>query len=68
MNGITITYLPESAWDKEATHTESGRYTGIGWLLIYAAHLEQHVDQINRTLEAWRAAAAAGAGDDGDLA
>src|SRR3990172_6583075 len=33
--------LPDSAWDKEATHTESGRYTGIGWLLIYAAHLEQ---------------------------
>jgi DinB superfamily len=50
--------LPEGAWDKEATHTESGRYTGIGWLLIYAAHLEQHVQQINRTLEAWRAAAA----------
>ena len=51
--------LPDDAWDKEATHSESGRYTGIGWLLIYAAHLEQHADQINRTLEAWRAAAAA---------
>jgi len=51
--------LPDEAWDKEATHTESGRYTGIGWLLIYAAHLEQHADQINRTLEAWRAAAGA---------
>ena len=51
--------LPDNAWDKEATHTESGRYTGIGWLLIYAAHLEQHVDQVNRTLEAWRASTAA---------
>jgi hypothetical protein len=50
--------LPEGAWDKEAIHTESGRYTGIGWLLIYAAHLEQHTDQVNRTLEAWRASAA----------
>src|SRR3972149_3794831 len=50
---------PHAAWDKAATHTESGRYTGIGWLLIYAAHLEQHADQVNRTLEAWRAAAAA---------
>jgi hypothetical protein len=51
--------LPDDAWDKVATHTESGRYTGIGWLRIYAAHLEEHVDQINRTLEAWRASAAA---------
>ena len=51
--------LPGDAWDKAGTHSESGRYTGIGWLLIYAAHLEQHADQINRTLEAWRAAAAA---------
>ena len=51
--------LPEGAWDKEATHTESGRYTGIGWLLIYAAHLEQHTDQVNRALDAWRASAAA---------
>ena len=49
--------LPDDAWDKEATHSESGRYTGIGWLLIYAAHLEQHADQISRTLEVWRASA-----------
>ena len=51
--------LPGDAWDKAGTHSESGRYTGIGWLLIYAAHLEQHTDQVSRTLEAWRASAAA---------
>ena len=50
--------LPDDAGDKESNHSESGRYTGIGWLMIYAAHLEQHTDQVNRTLEAWRAAAA----------
>lgn len=50
--------LPDEAWDKEGTHSESGRYTGTGWLMIYAAHLEQHVDQVNRTLEAWRASSA----------
>lgn len=61
--------LPDGAWDKVATHTESGRYTGADWLRIYAAHLEEHVEQVNRTLAAWRAAdAAAGAGGDGDLA
>ena len=50
--------LPDEAWDKEGSHSESGRYTGTGWLMIYAAHLEQHADQVNRTLEAWRASAA----------
>ena len=46
--------LPDGAWAKEGMHTESGRYTAADWLRIYSEHLEEHIDQINRTLEAWR--------------
>ena len=47
--------LPESAWAREGTHTESGRYTAENWLTIYAGHLEKHAGQIDRNLEAWKA-------------
>ncbi len=47
--------LPDATWEKAATHTESGRYTGADWLRIYAAHLEEHAEQIERTVAAWRA-------------
>jgi hypothetical protein len=47
--------LPEEAWAKEATHTESGRYTAEDWLKTYAEHLEIHARQIGRNLAAWRA-------------
>ncbi len=46
--------LPEEAWSREGTHTESGRYTAEQWLAIYAEHLENHARQIERNLEAWR--------------
>jgi hypothetical protein len=49
-----IRRLPDRAWHKEGTHTESGRYTATDWLRTYSEHLEEHIDQINRTLEAWR--------------
>jgi len=45
--------LPEDAWEKEGTHTESGRYTAVDWLRIYSEHLEEHIEQIERNLEAW---------------
>ena len=48
--------LPESAWLSEGRHTESGRYTAAGWLRIYAAHLEEHTEQLQRVVAAWRAA------------
>ena len=48
--------LPESAWAREGTHSESGRYTADGWLEIYAEHLEKHSRQIERNLAAWEAA------------
>lgn len=45
--------LPDAAWSREGTHTESGRYTAEGWLTIYAEHLHVHARQIERNLEAW---------------
>ncbi len=55
-----IRRLPEGAWAKEGRHTESGRYTAEDWLKIYAAHLEDHARQIEKTLAAWRARGAPG--------
>jgi hypothetical protein len=46
--------LPEEAWAREGTHTESGLYTAEDWLEIYAEHLDKHSSQIERTLAAWR--------------
>ena len=46
--------LPEEAWAKEGTHTESGRYSAEDWLATYAEHLENHSRQVERTLAAWR--------------
>lgn len=54
-----IRRLPEEAWTREGTHTESGRYTAEDWLRIYAEHLEKHAAQIDRTLAAWRTRAGA---------
>jgi hypothetical protein len=48
--------LPEPAWAREGTHSQSGRYTAEGWLEIYAEHLEKHTRQIERNLAAWEAA------------
>lgn len=48
--------LPEAAWEREGTHSQSGRYSADDWLRIYAAHLEGHAAQIERTHAAWQAA------------
>ena len=50
-----IRALPDAAWQRAGTHTESGRYTAEDWLRIYAAHLEEHAQQIERNLAAWQA-------------
>jgi hypothetical protein len=47
--------LPDDVWSKEGTHTESGSYTGADWLRIYSEHLEEHIAQIERVVEAWEA-------------
>jgi DinB family protein len=50
-----IRRLPDGAWTRAGTHSESGRYTAEDWLRIYAEHLEIHADQIEKNLAAWRA-------------
>jgi hypothetical protein len=52
-----IRRLPEEAWARAGTHTESGRYTAETWLGLYAEHLEIHARQIDRNVAAFRAAA-----------
>jgi isopentenyldiphosphate isomerase len=40
--------MSEAEWSREGTHSESGRYTVLDWLRIYAEHAHQHADQIRR--------------------
>ena len=40
--------LTEDQWQREGTHSVSGRYTVEGWLEIYAAHAHDHAAQIRR--------------------
>ena len=51
-----IRRLPDNAWARTATHTESGAYGAEEWLKIYAEHLEIHARQIDANVAAWRAA------------
>lgn len=45
--------LTEAQWQKVGRHSESGSYSAEKWLATYAEHLEVHVRQLGRTLEAW---------------
>ncbi len=45
--------LPEEAWGRGGTHTESGRYTVEDWLRTYAVHVENHAAQIERAVAVW---------------
>jgi len=47
--------LPEAAWARQGTHTESGKYSAEDWLRSYAEHLEVHARQIQRNFAAWQA-------------
>ena len=49
-----IFLLPEAAWRRAGTHSESGLYRGDDWLDIYSAHLEDHAQQIERAVESFR--------------
>lgn len=53
--GDFVRRLPPSAWAREGTHTESGRYSAETWLRTYAEHLETHARQLDRNLAAWKA-------------
>jgi DinB family protein len=40
--------LTDAEWKRSGTHTESGSYSVEDWLRIYAAHPQDHADQIRR--------------------
>lgn len=46
-----LALMTEEDWQREGTHTESGRYTVEDWLRIYAAHAHGHAGQIRRLKE-----------------
>lgn len=52
--------LPEAAWARAGRHTESGAYSACDWLRSYAVHVENHARQIERNVEAWKAAGGRG--------
>ena len=47
-----IELMTEDDWQREGTHTESGRYTVDDWLTIYAKHAHNHASQIRRLRDA----------------
>jgi hypothetical protein len=40
--------LADADWQRTGTHSESGPYSVITWLEIYAVHAHDHADQIRR--------------------
>jgi hypothetical protein len=40
--------LTDADWQRTGTHSESGPYSVIKWLEIYAVHAHDHADQIRR--------------------
>ncbi len=42
--------LTDDEWQREGTHSDSGRYTVEDWLTIYARHGHDHAEQIRRAL------------------
>jgi hypothetical protein len=52
-----IRRVPDAAWNRRGEHSESGAYSALDWLAIYADHLEVHARQIEAAVAAWRARA-----------
>ena len=49
--------LDESVWTKNfVVHPEDGRVTLESWLEMYAVHVDKHLEQIQRNVEAWEQA------------
>ena len=40
--------MTEAEWARTGTHSESGHYTAMRWLEIYAEHAHNHAEQITR--------------------
>jgi hypothetical protein len=50
--GELLDRLSETEWAREGTHSESGHYSVLIWLEIYAKHAHGHADQIRRARQA----------------
>ena len=48
--------LSEAEWGRSGIHSESGPYSVTTWLEIYAAHCDDHAEQIDRAVEESRRA------------
>jgi hypothetical protein len=48
--------LPEETWGRSILHPHRGEITLETWLEIYEGHLKAHLVQIQRVIEAWKAA------------
>jgi len=50
--GELLDALSDAEWAREGTHTETGHYSVLTWLEIYAKHAHGHADQIRRARQA----------------
>ena len=46
--------LPDTAWARVGRHIELGHYSAEDWLRIYARHLHDHAEQIERNVRQWQ--------------
>ena len=47
--------LPESVWAQSGVHTENGPTTLDDWLITYANHVPEHLEQMDAVLATWKA-------------
>jgi hypothetical protein len=63
MRALTVEVLQhvdETTWSNHVTHLEDGEMTLEVWLERYAVHVDMHIAQMKRNLEAWKAAGCPG--------
>lgn len=47
--------LPEAVWSSTVNHSESGEMTMDRWLDIYTRHIPEHIEQMQRVYDDWKA-------------
>lgn len=50
-----LRHMPDEIWERQGRHTDAGAYSAEDWLRVYAAHLEEHAQQIERNVAEWAA-------------
>ncbi len=53
-SGQLLDELTDAEWTRSGTHTESGKYSVLQWLEIYAEHAAKHAGQITRAIQSSR--------------